>query len=78
MGQKSFYVNNALQSNVKHLVFTLLIITTSQRKKFRKDGLHLKNSGKSIIIKKFVQSLDSNHFFIKATESSDSVLIFER
>ena len=50
-----------------------MIITTSQRKKFGKDGLHLKNSGKSIIIKKFVKSLDSNHFFIKATESPDSV-----
>ena len=60
--------------NVKHLVITLLTITTLQRK----NSLHITNSGKSIIINDFVQYLNSSQFFNKTTESLDSVLAFER
>ena len=51
--------------NVKHMIITLLIITTSQRKKIWKDGLHLTNSGKGVIICNFVQSLNSDHLLTK-------------
>ena len=65
--------------NVKHVVITYFIDNNNiTKEKLWKNSLLLTNSGKGIIINSFVQLLNSSHFFNKTTESSDSVLGFER
>ena len=71
-------MNNALRNKCQTSDYHFVNNSNITTEKIWKDGLHLRNCGKGIIINNFVQSLNSSHFFNKTTESSDPVLVFER
>ena len=58
-------VNNILRSKCQTSGYHFTDNNNITTKKLWKDGLHLTNSGKSIIINNFVQSLNSSHFLTK-------------
>ena len=55
-------VNNALQNKCQTSGYHFIDNNNIKTEKLCKDGLHLLNSAKGIIINKFVQSLNSGHF----------------
>ena len=71
-------MNNALWNKCQTSGYHFIDNNNITTEKLWKDGFYLANSGKGIIIKNFVQSLNSSHFFNKTTKSSDSVLVSER
>ena len=71
-------VNNTLRNKCQTSGYHFIGNNNITTEKLWKDGLHLTNSGKGIILNNFVQSLNSSHFLNKTTESSDSVLVFQR
>ena len=72
------HVNNALRNKCQTYSYYFIDNNNITKEKLWKNSLLLTNSGKGIIINSFVQLLNSSHFFNKTTESSDSVLGFER
>ena len=71
-------VNNALRNKCIIYGYHFIDNNNITTEKLWKNGLHLTNSGKGIIVNDFVQSSNSSQFFNKTTKSSDSVLVFER
>ena len=59
-------------SNIWQSLYLYNNITTEKR---WKDGLHVTNSGKVIIIKNFVPSLNRSHFFL--TKQPNSKILFQ-
>ena len=58
-------VNNTLRNKYQTSGYHIIDDNTITTEKLWKDGLHLTNSGKGIIINNFVQSLNSSHFLTK-------------
>ena len=58
-------VNNALRNKCRTYGYHFINNNNITTEKFWKDGLHLTNSGKVIIINNFVQPLNSSHFLIQ-------------
>ena len=58
-------VNNALRNKCQTSSYHFINNNNITPEKLWKDGLHLTNFGKGIVINNFVQSLNSSHFFTK-------------
>ena len=58
-------VNSTLRNKCQTSGYNVIDNNNITTDKFWKDGFHLTNSGKGIIINNFVKSLNSNHFFLK-------------
>ena len=58
-------VNNALRNKCQASDYHFINNNNITTERLWKDGLHLTNSGKGIIINNFVQSLNSSHFLTK-------------
>ena len=58
-------VNDALRNKCQTSGYHLIDNNNITTEKLSKDGLHLTDSGKGIIINNFVQSVNSSHFLTK-------------
>ena len=58
-------MNNALRNKCQTSGYHFIYDNNITMEKLWKDGLHLTNSGKGIVINDFVQSFNSSHFLTK-------------
>ena len=58
-------VNNTLRNKCQRSGYHFIDNNNITTEKLWKDGLHLTNSGKGVIINNFVRSLNSGHFLTK-------------